>query len=116
MKPQEKKLLAVFRQLDEADQQSVRAFAEFLSARGEKVNEPVPEPELIAPKENESVVGALKRLSKSYPMLDKSKMLNDTSLLVSQHVVQGRDKQEVIQELEAVFEKYYQQLLEESGS
>lgn len=113
MKPQEKKLLNLFRNLSEKNRQTVLDFAEFLGSRNEVRDEVIAEPVLIAAKEDETVVGALKRLSNSYPMLDKSKMLNDTSVLVAQHVVQGRKKQEVIRELEEVFAQHYQRLIEE---
>jgi hypothetical protein len=38
----------------------------------------------------ESVVAAIKRLSKTYEMLDRGPMLNETSALMSAHVLQGR--------------------------
>lgn len=110
MKSEEKKLLSFFKKLSANDQQTLLVFAEFLSTRKEETQEPLAEPIEIEPKENESVVGALKRLSKMYPMLDKSKMLNDTSVLVSQHVIQGRAKDEVIAELEVIFQEHYQRL------
>lgn len=112
MNPREKKLLACFRELSDAQRDTVLAFAEFLQAREEVVGRtPIPEPEPIAPKDNETVVGALKRLSASYHMLDKAKMLNETSALVAQHVMQGRDRDEVIEELEVVFQRHYQKLV-----
>ena len=116
MKSEEKKIASLFRNLSEGDRQSLMAFAEFLSSRTSVVDEPLSEPLDIAATDNESVVGALKRLAKMYPMLDKSKMLNDTSVLVSQHVIQGRAKQEVIKELEEMFKEYYQRLLEEKSA
>ena len=110
MKSEEKKIVSLYRNLPEGDRQSLMAFAEFLSSRSVVVDEPIGEPVAIVAGENESVIGALKRLSNMYPMLDKSKMLNDTSVLVSQHVIQGREKAEVIKELEAMFEEHYQRL------
>ena len=116
MKSEEKKIASLYRNLSESDRQSLMAFAEFLNSRSVVVDEPVGEPLEIAAKDNESVVGALKRLAKMYPMLDKSKMLNDTSVLVSQHVIQGRAKVEVIKDLEDMFKEYYQRLLEEKSA
>jgi len=110
VKSEEKKIVSLYKNLSEGDRQSLMAFAEFLSSRTVVVDEPLGEPLDIAAKDNESVVGALKRLAKMYPMLDKSKMLNDTSVLVSQHVIQGRAKEEVIRELEVMFNEYYQRL------
>ncbi len=115
-------LADIFQQLPVAEQLNLIAFAEFLHSRsGSKpMREPappaepvvIPEPEAIPRPEQESVVRAVKRLAQTYPMLDKSKMLNDTSTLVMQHVIQGRDAAEVIDELEIVFERYYTQLKE----
>ena len=65
------------------------------------------EPERIPRPKEESVVGAIKRLSHSYFMLDRSAMLNDTSSLMGAHVLQGRPASEVIDELEALFARHY---------
>ena len=59
------------------------------------------------------MVKAIRRLSATYPMLDKSKMLNQTSSLVAQHVMQGRETKAVIDELEVVFESHYRKLVVE---
>ena len=115
-------LVNLFQQLPASEQASLLAFAEFLLSRSEgmpaRVPAPppepivIPEPQPIPRPERESVVKAVKRLAQTYPMLDKSKMLTDTSSLVMQHVIQGRDANEVIDELEVVFERYYTQLKE----
>lgn len=114
----EENLLSLFRNLPAADQASLLAFAEFLRSRAGGIlsvrtapePEPVPEPVAIPRPAEESVVKAVKRLAQTYPMLDKSKMLNDTSALVMQHVIQGRDAIEVIDELEIVFQRHYERL------
>ncbi len=114
----EENLLNLFRELPAADQASLLAFAEFLRSRAGGVAlirsarepAPVPEPVEIPRPEAESVVKAVKRLAQTYPMLDKSTMLNDTSTLVMQHVIQGRDAVEVIDELEIVFQRHYARL------
>ncbi|MCK5386268.1 MAG: hypothetical protein KAJ39_03720, partial [Gammaproteobacteria bacterium] len=54
------------------------------------------------------------RLSATYPMINKDKLLDETSSLVSQNMLQGRDAVEVIDELEIVFKKHYEILIEES--
>jgi len=115
-------LVDMFHQLPAAEQVSLLTFAEFLLSRSGampvRVAAPPPEPivisepEPIPRPEQESVVRAVKRLAQTYPMLDKGKMLSDTSALVMQHVIQGRDANEVIDELEVVFERYYAQLKE----
>jgi hypothetical protein len=112
-------ILSVLRQLSAADQAAVRSFAEFLVHRAGRQLQPVaaaavpvdvPEPEAVPRPANEKVVAAVKRLAKTYFMLDKSKMLGVTSELVIQHIVQGRDAAEVIDELEQVFEMHYREL------
>lgn len=121
MSEPEDKLLQMFRRLPLAEQAQLLSFAEFLVSRSGMYMpaaaavpppEPVsiPEPEAIPRPEEESVVKAVKRLAQTYPMLDKSKMLNDTSALVMQHVIQGRDAVEVIDELEIVFQRHYERL------
>ena len=108
MKPQEKKLLALFRSLAPDEQKMMLDFAEFLTQRAQPQAVAYAAPVLLPGKENETVVGAIKRLGASYPMLDRSKMLDETSILMTQHVMQGRDKAEVIIDLEAMFARHYQ--------
>lgn len=120
MKPTEKKLLKLFSELNDGDRDTLLAFAEFLRSRSPREAKPakeVPPPEPIPRPENETVVGALKRLSASYSMLDKSKMLHETSGLMAQHLMQGRAAVEVIDELEIVFQRYYERLVDgDNGS
>lgn len=108
--PLEKRLLKVVRELSEADAASVLAFAEFLQQRGEARPRAIPLPQPIERPAQESVVKAVKRLAATYPMVDRAKMLNETSVLVSQHVMQGRDAVEVIDELEILFRRHYESL------
>lgn len=106
--------------LSAADQSAVINFAEFLSSRSGSLTvsappEPelpveIPEPENIPRPEEEKVVAAVKRLSKTYFMLDKKAMLGETSDLVTQHIIQGRDVVDVIDELEDLFTQKYQAL------
>ena len=46
--------------------------------------------------------------------LNKDKLLNETASLVSQNLIQGRDAAEVIDELEVIFRKEYDILIEET--
>ena len=120
MKAIEKKLLHFYRNMLDEDQHALLRYAEFLSVKKREqqseqqteVNVEIDKPELTSPKENESVVGALKRLSESYPMLDKAKMLDQTSILMSDHLVRGRSKEDVIKEFESLFEAQYKKLRE----
>jgi len=115
MNRREKQLLEHFRRLSDADAETLFAFAEFLATRGETVPAEIPAPADIERPAEESVVGALKRLSSTYHMLDKAKMLNETSTFMAQHVIQGRDAVEVIDELEVVFRRHYESLLADDG-
>jgi hypothetical protein len=119
------RLTEIFRQLHPQDQQTVIAFAEFLAGRGaqpapaNRVKMPqasIPEPELIPRPDGETIVAGLKRLSRTYPMLDKAKMLNATSDLVARSLMQGRDASAVIDELEEIFSTQYRQLKDASNS
>jgi hypothetical protein len=113
----EDRLLKIFRQLGAANQSTLVAFAEFLATRPETVptvkptvQQELPHPVAIPRPDKETVVAAVKRLSRTYPMLDKAKMLGETSDLVGQHILQGRVAAEVIDELEAVFVRNYRTL------
>jgi len=116
MKVVEKKLLHLYREMTDDDQHALIRYAEFLSeAKVEKSVELVT-PTLIPAAENESVVGALKRLSASYPMIDKAKMLDQTSSLMSDHLLRGKAKKEVIKEFDVLFEQEYKKLERENKS
>lgn len=113
MSPAEKKLLSVFKKLGVSERENLQAYAEFLLVRHNDNLQPIPEPQPIPRGENESVVAAIKRLSASYSMLDKPQLLNESSVLMTQHVMQGRAVDEVIDELETLFARFYQELLDE---
>ncbi len=123
MTPQQKDaLLQLLDALPAADIEALTRFAEFLHSRagmpGQGLAPAAPPPEAaeIPPPEDiprpgeEKVVAAVKRLSKTYFMLDKKKMLGMTSDLVTQHVLHGREAAEVIDELEQAFADQYRQL------
>jgi hypothetical protein len=109
MAPDAKRLLALLRTLDEADRATLLAFAEFLGSRGREQPQQPQLPEPLPRPQKETVVGALRRLSATYPMLNKAKLLNETSILMSQHVMQGRNAVEVIEELEVLFRRHYEE-------
>jgi hypothetical protein len=60
----------------------------------------------------ETVVAAIRRLSASYPMLDRRRLLNTTSSLMAQHILQGRAAAEVIDQLEQAFLEHYRELVD----
>lgn len=115
----EKRLTEIIRRLPAAQAAALLEFAEFLLVRhgGAGVKEKqsavaagIPAPLDIPRPTEESVVKAVKRLRATYPMLDARKLLNETSALMTQHVMQGRDKIEVIEELEILFRTHYGKL------
>jgi hypothetical protein len=108
--PEERRLTRLYRALGEVDRHALIAFAEFL-ARGERpapAPEPPREPNPLPRPQGETVIAAIRRLSLTYAMLDRGPMLHETSALMSAHVLQGRDAVEVIDALEALFERQYQ--------
>lgn len=105
----EQRLESAFRQLPAAQQDMVLEFAEYLLERyGEEL--PPQEPLWISRPDDESVVGAIKRLRSSYPMLDAQALLAETSELMSQHLTGGREAEEVIDELENLFRIHFEKL------
>ncbi len=109
----EKKLLKLLQTLDAEAQGHLLSYAEYLASQAKPAVTPAQEPKYIAGREDESVIEAIKRLSQCYPMLEKSRLLNDTSALMTQHTLQGRDRLEVIRELEVVFASHYQEYIGE---
>lgn len=113
----EKRLVTLFKQLPAAQQGSLLDFAEFLVSQqpdSALSEEGFPEPKAIPRPEEESVIKAMRRLSETYFMLEKRHILNETSTLMAQHVMQGREAVDVIDDLEAVFRKYYDKARDES--
>lgn len=118
----EKKLIRNFNALDPAERDMLVSFSEFLSQRSEKyyrIDEPV---QITRPPE-ESIIAAIKRLSETYPMLDKGQMLSEVSEKMTAHIVHGQELSQVIDETEVYFKQQYdnyvqekQQLIAESGN
>jgi len=94
--------------MDEAAQASLIEYAEFLAARHPAKQTPVSLVGIERPAE-ESVVAAIKRLSHTYPMLDRQALLHETSSFMMQHMMQGREAVEVIDEMEIYFLRQYEQ-------
>lgn len=111
--PSETELLKVFAGLDAQNQASLLSYARFLQAEQgpladneAQLQHPL-SPEPIERPPEESVVAAIRRLSKTYFMLNKDELLHSASGLMSAHVLQGRPAQEVIDELESLFSNAY---------
>lgn len=111
MKTPEQQLLDILRRLPEREQASLLDYAQFLAERaGPAVPTAVSAPEDIPRPAEESVVKAMKRLSATYPMLETSRLFNEATGLMSQHVLEGRAASDVIDELEALFRAHYEKL------
>jgi hypothetical protein len=110
LKKSEKQLLNLYRSLPEVARSNLLDFAQFLVERYPPEPETVSEPLTIPRPSEESVIAAVKRLSATYPMLNKDTMLHETSALVAQHLIQGRSATDVIDELEMIFLQNYQTL------
>ena len=107
----ERRLREIIADLPETQATALLEYAEFLAAR-HSAPSPVTEPLVIPRPEKESVIKAIRRLGATYPMLDRGKILNETSVLMTQHVVHGRNAVEVIDELEILFRRHYEKLAE----
>jgi len=124
----EQQLLDLFNNLSEQDAHSLLRFAQFLAgqetsitstpvvvaAEDETITPVIPEPEKIPRPAEERVVDALKRLSATYPMLDKKKLLDKASELVAQHVMFGKPAKQVIDEVETIFAAAYEKYVTEA--
>jgi len=127
----EQTLLDIYRDLPDHDALTLLRFAEFLasgaapvmhapaateevSAAQEVEVQEIPKPVLIERPENEKVVDALKRLSASYPMLEKKHLLDKASALVAQHIMFGQPAELVINQIEDMFKQAYEKFVEEA--
>jgi hypothetical protein len=119
MTENEKRILAAFERLNEDQQRQVVDYAEFLGNRpGGEAEAPAPgspaEPESPQPVEKdpeEGPVQAIKRLRATYPMLDPSKLLDETTTIMSRRYLQDKPEGEVIEEIEETFERHYRHYL-----
>jgi hypothetical protein len=103
----EKRLREILAGLPAVQAQALLDYAEFLAARYVAPAE-LTEPLEIPRPAQETVIKAIRRLGATYPMVDRSKMLNETSVLMTQHMIHGRDAVEVIDELEILFRRHYE--------
>ncbi len=111
----EQRLHDLLRALNTEQQTTLLRFAEFLVASAEELPLEVDEirfplPEDLQRPEAESVIMAIKRLTATYPMINKEKLLHKASDLMAEHVTQGRAAADVIDELEQLFAEHYHQL------
>lgn len=108
-----KALIELYESLDEERKQSLSDFADFLYAKAGPVLKEVPPPDEIPRPEQETVVGAIKRLKSKYHMVESMSVFSKASSLMTDHMVSGRDVIEVIDEMEDLFDDAYNKLLQE---
>lgn len=113
---EQRRLVKLFGGLSAQDKASLLAFAEFLASRDSQDREGMPTgPQAPSPEPrppDESVVAAMRRLSQGYPMLERGDLLNEAAALMAAHTLQGRPAPDVIDELEALFERAYRRYRE----
>ena len=90
---------------------SLHEFAGFLANKYPPEAQLTAEIVSIARPEKEGVIPAIKRLSKTYPMLDKKVLFEQTSAAMSAHVLNEVSAKESIDRLEKVFRKEYEDLI-----
>ena len=108
MTTEERKLFSLYSAMDQAGKSALVEYAEFLAQRHRAEQHSVTPLEIGRP-QDESVVAAIKRLSQTYPMLDRQALLHETSSFMMQHMMQGRAAVEVIDDLEVYFRDQYEQ-------
>jgi hypothetical protein len=104
----EKQLLDLFERLAPEQQDRLIAFAEFLGGSAPHAAGTASEPVAIPRPEGETVMMAIRRLVRTYPVLDRKRLMAEASQFMAQHALEGRAAREVIDDLEAVFARHYQ--------
>jgi len=110
-KPSSKRLQQLFDKLPAVQQEQLVEYAEFLAGRYQDASEEI-QPMAIPRPKQETVIAAMKRLRQTYPMLDPENLLNETSALMGEHMLQGKPAAEVIDDLEKLFDRHYGKLQE----
>ena len=54
---------------------------------------------------------AIRRLVRTFPMLDRKRLMAEASQFMAQHALEGRAAREVIDDLEAVFARHYKEAM-----
>lgn len=106
-------LLELFNSLSDDEKNSLIDYAEFLQSRSTHEPADLQQPVDIERPSKETVVGAIKRLKSTYPMIESMSIFSAASSLMTEHMVNGRDAIEVIDEMQELFEQAYENLLKE---
>ncbi len=117
MVTKKQQLAQLFDGLDQKGRDSLLDYAQFLTSKipqrdAEREKHIKHEPRHQPRPAEESVLSAIKRLRASYYMIDTDNMINDTSSLMTQFMLHGRPAEEVIDDLETLFNDNYQKYLE----
>jgi len=109
-----KRLLSIFRNLSEPRQQALLEYADFLAGKegAEIAAAPPTEPLPIPRPEQENVVKAIQRLMQTYPMLERNRIFHEASAQMTRHLIHGVAAADVIDELEQIFARQYQEHLD----
>ncbi len=113
MKNKLREIKLLLAQLEDSHQQAIVDYADFLVQRYKVENSGDRDlkPESIERPGQETVIAAIKRLKKTYYMLETNTLLNETSVLMGQHILKGREASDVIDELQSIFQTQYKQYL-----
>ena len=108
-------LIDLYQAMDDSRKKSLSDFADFLYAQAEPIAKEILPPDDVPRPEQETVVGAIKRLKVTYHMIESMAVFSEASALMTDHMVKGRDVVEVIDEMEVLFEEAYKKLVQESS-
>lgn len=112
----DRQLLHLFGHLAPGQQDKLIAFVEFLAGNKPQVERAGGNAPAILPRPaRETVTMAIRRLVRSYPMLNRRKLMSDASHCLAQYALEGRAAHEVIDDLEAVFARHYLSRAKEKG-
>lgn len=104
MTHEQRRLLELFGRLDAVKQGSLLDYAEFLAARAHGI---APKPESAPRPAVETVVQAIKRLNRTYPVAQRHRLMPAVEKLLAEHLMNNGPAPQVIDELEALFAAQY---------
>ncbi|MFV9614922.1 MAG: Crp/Fnr family transcriptional regulator [Gammaproteobacteria bacterium] len=108
-------LIDLYQAMDDSRKKSLSDFADFLYGQAEPISKEVQPPDDVPRPQQETVVGAIKRLKMTYHMIGSMSVFSEASALMTDHMVKGRDVVEVIDEMEVLFEEAYKALVQENS-
>ena len=107
----EQALLKAFGRMTPSAQCTLVDFADYLSRRHSVAAPSISQQPLQVPRPvEESVIAAIQRLAKTYPMIDSDNVFSAATTLMTRHVMGQQATVEVIDELEAMFKARYDDL------